>query len=58
MKPWLKILLFCIAVSSFVGCDQVTKNLAKTHCFLSQQHFCVEVCREHRCIFKYGKRTF
>ena len=31
MKPWLKILLFCIAVSSFVGCDLVTKNLAKAH---------------------------
>lgn len=31
MKPWLKIVFFCIAVSSFVGCDQVTKNLAKTH---------------------------
>ncbi len=31
MKPWLKIFLFCIAVSSFVGCDQMTKNLAKEH---------------------------
>lgn len=31
MKISLKIFLFCITVSSFVGCDQVTKNLAKEH---------------------------
>lgn len=31
MKIRLKIFLFCITVSSFVGCDQVTKNLAKEH---------------------------
>ena len=31
MNPFLKLFLFFIAVSSFVGCDQVTKNLAKTY---------------------------
>ncbi|MGI4749418.1 MAG: signal peptidase II [Janthinobacterium lividum] len=31
MKLRFKILLFCIVSISSVGCDQVTKNLAKTH---------------------------
>lgn len=31
MKPGFKILLFCILSFSLISCDQVTKNLAKSH---------------------------
>ncbi len=31
MKRNLKILLFCAIAFSFIGCDQLTKNLAKAH---------------------------
>ncbi len=29
MKNWLKVLLFCVTCFTFVGCDRVTKQLAK-----------------------------
>lgn len=31
MNPRLKILLFCLTTLIFIGCDRVTKDLAKTH---------------------------
>jgi signal peptidase II len=31
MKNWLKILLFCLTSLLFIGCDRITKNLAKEH---------------------------
>lgn len=31
MKNWLRILLFCFTSLVFVGCDRITKNLAKEH---------------------------
>lgn len=31
MKNWLKILLFCLTALLFIGCDRITKNLAKEH---------------------------
>jgi len=31
MKPRLKILLFCVSALVFIGCDRVTKDLAKEH---------------------------
>lgn len=31
MKPWLKITLFCLSSFVFIGCDRVTKDLAKEH---------------------------
>jgi signal peptidase II len=29
MKNWVKILLFCLICTAFIGCDRVTKQLAK-----------------------------
>ena len=31
MKNWLKVLLFCLTSLMFIGCDRITKNLAKEH---------------------------
>jgi len=31
MKPRLKIVLFCLSAMVFIGCDRVTKDLAKEH---------------------------
>jgi signal peptidase II len=31
MKNWLKVLLFCITSLVFIGCDRITKDLAKQH---------------------------
>lgn len=31
MKTWLKVLLFCFTCIVFIGCDRVTKQLAKQH---------------------------
>ena len=31
MKNWLKVLLFCTTSILFIGCDRITKNLAKEH---------------------------
>lgn len=31
MKNWLKVLLFCLTSLLFIGCDRITKNLAKEH---------------------------
>jgi len=31
MKSWMKVLLFCITSVIFIGCDRITKSLAKEH---------------------------
>ena len=31
MTPKIKILIFCLSALLFIGCDRVTKDLAKTH---------------------------
>jgi signal peptidase II len=31
MKSWMKVLLFCLTSLVFIGCDRITKNLAKEH---------------------------
>lgn len=31
MKNWVKILLFCVSLVVFIGCDRITKNLAKEY---------------------------
>ncbi len=31
MKNWLKVLLFCLTCLMFIGCDRITKDLAKEH---------------------------
>jgi len=31
MQPRLKIILFCLSAMVFIGCDRVTKDLAKEH---------------------------
>jgi len=31
MKNWMKVLLFCLTCLMFIGCDRVTKDLAKQH---------------------------
>jgi signal peptidase II len=31
MKNWLKVLLFCLTSLMFIGCDRITKDLAKEH---------------------------
>ena len=31
MKNWMKIVLFCLTSVLFIGCDRITKNLAKEH---------------------------
>ena len=31
MKNWMRVLLFCVTSLLFIGCDRVTKNLAKEH---------------------------
>jgi signal peptidase II len=31
MRNWLKVLLFCLTSVMFIGCDRITKNLAKEH---------------------------
>ena len=31
MKNWLKVVLFCLTALLFIGCDRITKNLAKEH---------------------------
>jgi signal peptidase II len=36
MKTWLKVLLFCVTCLAFIGCDRVTKNLAKEHLMFSE----------------------
>src|ERR1700761_6383783 len=31
MKNWVKVLLFCFTSIVFIGCDRITKDLAKSH---------------------------
>lgn len=31
MKNWMKVLLFCLTSLVFIGCDRITKDLAKEH---------------------------
>jgi len=31
MKNWMKVCLFCLTSLMFIGCDRITKNLAKEH---------------------------
>ena len=31
MKNWMRVLLFCLMSLLFIGCDRITKNLAKEH---------------------------
>lgn len=31
MKKWTKIILFCTCCLAFIGCDRLTKDLAKAH---------------------------
>src|SRR5437879_833258 len=31
MKNWMKVSLFCLTSLIFIGCDRITKNLAKEH---------------------------
>lgn len=31
MKNWMKVLLFCLTSLMFIGCDRITKDLAKEH---------------------------
>lgn len=31
MKNWMKVLLFCLTCLMFIGCDRITKDLAKEH---------------------------
>ncbi|MGZ3763868.1 MAG: signal peptidase II [Mucilaginibacter sp.] len=31
MKNWMKVLLFCLTSLMFIGCDRITKDLAKQH---------------------------
>jgi signal peptidase II len=31
MKNWVKVLLFCLISLVFIGCDRITKDLAKEH---------------------------
>jgi signal peptidase II len=31
MKNWVKVLLFCLTSIVFIGCDRITKDLAKAH---------------------------
>jgi signal peptidase II len=31
MKNWVKVLLFCFTSIVFIGCDRITKDLAKAH---------------------------
>ena len=31
MKTWIKVLLFCFGCTVFIGCDRVTKQMAKEH---------------------------
>src|SRR5882757_756924 len=36
MKNWLKVLLFCVSCTLFIGCDRVTKVMAKDHLMYSE----------------------
>jgi signal peptidase II len=36
MKNWMKVLLFCLTSLLFIGCDRITKNLAKEHLMYRQ----------------------
>ncbi len=31
MKTWIKLLFFCLGCTIFIGCDRVTKQMAKEH---------------------------
>jgi signal peptidase II len=31
MKTWVKVLLFCVICTALIGCDRITKQLAKQH---------------------------
>ncbi len=31
MKTWIKVFLFCFSCTLFIGCDRVTKQMAKEH---------------------------
>ncbi|MFD0750429.1 signal peptidase II [Mucilaginibacter calamicampi] len=31
MKTWIRVLFFCVGCTAFIGCDRVTKQLAKEH---------------------------
>ena len=61
MKNWLKVLLFCLTSLLFIGCDRITKNLAKEHLMfhapISYLHNTVTlgVCRKYRCRVKPGR---
>lgn len=36
MKNWVKVLLFCVLSVVFIGCDRITKDLAKEHLMYHQ----------------------
>ncbi|HTE02111.1 MAG TPA: signal peptidase II [Mucilaginibacter sp.] len=36
MKNWIKVLLFCLTSLVFIGCDRITKDLAKQHLMYSE----------------------
>src|SRR5437879_7230628 len=35
MKNWVKVVLFCTSAIVLIGCDRITKNLAKEHLMYS-----------------------
>ena len=37
MKSWIKVLLFCISCTLFIGCDRVTKVIAKDNLIYGEQ---------------------
>jgi signal peptidase II len=36
MKNWVKILLFCVTCIVFIGCDRITKQMAREHLMFSE----------------------
>ena len=36
MKTWFKVVLFCLSCTVFIGCDRVTKVIAKDHLFYGE----------------------
>ncbi len=36
MKTWIKVVCFCLCCTAFIGCDRVTKQIAKEHLMYQQ----------------------
>src|ERR1700752_515484 len=53
MKNWMKILLFCVSAVFFIGCDRVTKDLAKERLMFHQPVSYLH----HTVIFEYVENT-